>query len=131
MNWFASMVQKFRGATARRARFTYTQEPTSVMTSITVSTVSSALRLAEQGETRDLFAIYRDMCAGGSHLQSELNKRKMAVVGQPLNLLPYDKEEPEDVRAARRERARKQQRILLIAAVVRHTRLLYRAERLP
>lgn len=49
----------------------------------------SILRQAERGETTQLFTIYRDFILDNSHLQSELAKRKMRIIGQPWTIIPY------------------------------------------
>jgi hypothetical protein len=55
---------------------------------------------AQVGDTRDLFALYRDIILSCSHTQGEFNKRKLAVLGDQLAILPTDKKLPEDVAAA-------------------------------
>src|SRR5512145_2392848 len=71
-------------------------EPPNATRGATVESVQSALRAAEAGETRLLFALYRDLVLSGSHVQAEFNKRKLAVLAQPHAILPADKEQPED-----------------------------------
>jgi hypothetical protein len=41
------------------------------------------------------------MMLGYSHLQAEMMKRKCVILGQPHALIPKDKKNPEDVRAAK------------------------------
>jgi hypothetical protein len=86
----------------RRARawVNQTYEPQNVSSTATVSTVQAAIRAAEAGNTRDLFALYRDLMVAGSHAQTEFSKRKLAVLSQPVAILPVDKENPDDVLAA-------------------------------
>jgi phage gp29-like protein len=67
---------------------------------ITVELVHSVLSAAEQGQTRDLFALYRDMVLASSHLQTEFAKRKLAVLGDAIQFLPFDKKAQIDVDAA-------------------------------
>lgn len=62
--------------------------------------IQNALRMAERGETRELFAIYRDELLGYAHLQSEWVKRKAVIVGQPHALIPKNKKDPDDLLAA-------------------------------
>lgn len=59
------------------------------------------LKDAERGETRDLFALYRDIISSYLHLQAEFSKRKMAVLGDVLTIHPRDEESKEDVAAAK------------------------------
>src|SRR5258705_11324000 len=46
--------------TEKRARLSLRYEPPNMSSSATVGTVQSALRSAEAGDTRQLFALYRD-----------------------------------------------------------------------
>lgn len=55
-----------------------------------VDAVHGALRAAESGDCTTLFAIYRDIISGHSHIQSEFTKRKLAVLNEPLTLTPDD-----------------------------------------
>lgn len=66
----------------------------------TASSIQTALRSAEIGEVRQLFALYRDLSAGGSHVQAELNKRKLAVLSEPHAIVPIDKDNKDDLAAA-------------------------------
>ena len=66
-------------------------EPPSMARGITVELVHGIISAAEQGQTRDLFALYRDTVLSCSHLQGEFAKRKLAVLGDILQFLPYDK----------------------------------------
>ena len=81
------------------ARPSILAEPRSVSATITASGIQSALRAAEGGDTRPLFAIYRDITVD-SHVQAELQKRKLAVICEPWQLLPNDASDPDDVAAA-------------------------------
>lgn len=58
--------------------------------------------LAEHGDTRELFAIYRDLIAADSQVQMEFENRKRAVLGDTATLLPYDKNNTDDVIAKER-----------------------------
>lgn len=86
--------------TSRRARMSGAGQPQYVANTIDVNRIQAALRSAERGDTWLLFTIYRDMIASYTHLQAEWSKRKMVIVGQPYTLLPYDKENKEDMIAA-------------------------------
>ena len=62
---------------------------------LTAARLIDILDLAETGNTRDLFALYRDVLFD-SHIQAEFTKRKAAVLGDVRNLIPYDRKRPED-----------------------------------
>jgi hypothetical protein len=85
---------------AARSRVSLHAEPANLSSHATVRTVTDAVRAAEGGHTRDLFALYRDSVLGGSHVQSEFNKRLLAVVSETPSILPVDKKNPADVEAA-------------------------------
>lgn len=65
-----------------------------------VDALHSALRQAEGGDVRELFAIYRDVILSDAHIQSEFSKRKLAVIGDTSLILPGDKRNKDDVAAA-------------------------------
>lgn len=73
------------------------QEPAAQAHLLDVDTVHDALRCAEAGECQDLFAIYRDILASHSHILSEFQKRKLAVLNDPLVLTPDDPEDQAQV----------------------------------
>lgn len=102
MNLLTLAAKQIQGAlaTARKAYVSIRDETPSVARSATVATVQNAISAAEGGETRELFALYRDLTVGGSHIQCEMGKRKMAVLSQPHSIQPEDKENAEDVKAA-------------------------------
>lgn len=85
----------------RRASISNRHETPNVSTSATVNTIQSAIRSAEAGDTLELFALYRDITVSGSHVQTELSKRKLAVLGDATSIQPRDKNNPDDQRAAR------------------------------
>lgn len=62
--------------------------------------VAYILRSAQGGATQELFALYRDILIADSHIQTELSKRKLAVLGKQFRVLPYDKKSAADVDAA-------------------------------
>ena len=63
---------------------------------LTASRVIDILDQAENGSTRELWALYRDVLCD-SHIQCEFSKRKGAVLGDTRNLLPFDRRTPADV----------------------------------
>lgn len=76
------------------------QEPESYIEWADVNRVGMALRSARGGATQLLFALYRDILLSDSHMQSELMKRKLAVIGDTMRVLPYDKKNQADIESA-------------------------------
>lgn len=58
---------------------------------LTVDMVHEIFRAAEGGQPDRLFALYRDMILAHSHLQGRAADRKRAVLGDQINLQPFDK----------------------------------------
>lgn len=75
-------------------------EPNNISARATMRDVQSALRQAESGDPTSLFRFYRDSLLGDDHISGEFDKRKLAVLGQPLTVLPEDKENADDIMAA-------------------------------
>ena len=75
-------------------------EPPVMIQNMDASRVMSVMISAENGYTRDLFALYRDIVVADSHLQAEFNKRKLAVLGDTLTFLPFDKTQKADIETA-------------------------------
>lgn len=75
-------------------------EPASTLGGLTADRVHSAITQAEGGDTRELFSIYRDVLIADSHLQSVVETRLLAVIGDEVMISPVDKNKPEDVAAA-------------------------------
>jgi phage gp29-like protein len=75
-------------------------EPSNISQNATVQAVQNAIRLAENGDTQELFRFYRDVLLGDDHIQSCFNTRKLALLAQPLSILPKDKNNPADVALA-------------------------------
>ena len=73
------------------------EELASIASYMTAGRMNSILDAAETGNTRELFALYRDILAGDSHIITEFTKRKSAILGETMNVIPYDKKNPEDV----------------------------------
>lgn len=67
---------------------------------ISANNMAVALMSAEHGNTRDLFTIYRDNIMTWSHLQAEFSKRKLAVLSQPVSVIPWNQSDPADEAAA-------------------------------
>lgn len=67
----------------------------------TFEKVQAALRQAEFGDTRMLFGFYRDFFLGNGMVASELSKRKLSTVSEPFSIVPNDKNNADDVIAAK------------------------------
>lgn len=85
--------------TESRLRFNSRHEPEAVAHRMTAGELHDILREAEGGDTRRLFALYRDVILQHGHCQSEFSKRKLAVLGNAQTFQPYDKNDPADVQA--------------------------------
>lgn len=66
-----------------------------------VDSVWEVIEAAKGGDPRDLFALYRDVIISHSHLQGEFGKRKLAALGDAITVQPIDKENADDVLAAK------------------------------
>jgi phage gp29-like protein len=75
-------------------------DPPNALATAKASDLASATRAAEQGDTKQLFTLYRDFVLSDDHVQSCLNTRKLAVLGQPLSIMPRNKTNKDDVAAA-------------------------------
>lgn len=75
-------------------------EPSQQASGFSVDRIHSVVTAAELGMTRDLFSLYRDVIVTDSHLQAELFKRKLAILGDVISYLPFDKSLPADVETA-------------------------------
>lgn len=75
-------------------------EPCAMALNMDAGRILSIVSEAEAGSTRDLFALYRDVIIVDSHIQSEWTKRKLAVLGDTISVLPFDKKNPADVQTA-------------------------------
>jgi len=71
-------------------------QPDSWIEWMDVNRIAMAIRSARGGNTVPLFALYRDIVICDSHIQSELNKRKLAVLGDIFRIMPYDKKSEAD-----------------------------------
>ena len=79
-----------------------TSEPPAMAPNVSADRIMGIVTSAEQGNTRDLFSLYRDVILTNSHLQSEIFKRKLAVLGDTLSFMPFDKKSTADKDAADR-----------------------------
>lgn len=80
-------------------------EPASTLATLSADRVHAAIMAAEQGDTRDLFAIYRDVLIADTHLQSVIETRHLAVLGDDPVISPYRQEDAQDDVAAEAIRA--------------------------
>lgn len=71
-----------------------------VTQSISTGALFTAIDMARVGDTRQLFALYRDFVLTDSHVLAELSKRKLAVIGDRLTIQPADPDNADDVAAA-------------------------------
>jgi len=74
------------------------QELPNISRTITGSRLITIMQTAENGDTRELFALYRDMLAD-NQIQTDFTKRKAAVLGDTINIQPADKNNPADIAA--------------------------------
>ena len=74
--------------------------PESNLEYLDVDGLWDAIKHAERGQTDDLFAIYRDVIANDSHIQAEFSKRKIAVLGDTLNISEATEDDDLDKAAA-------------------------------
>lgn len=65
-----------------------------------VAKVQAAFRAAERGDTTLLFGYYRDLFISTGIVATEVSKRKLAVIGEPFSILPYQKGNADDEHAA-------------------------------
>jgi hypothetical protein len=76
-------------------------EPSNITSDANVMQITEALRLAESGDTQELFRFYRDVLLSDDHIAGEFSTRKLAVLSQPMAILPEDKNNPHDVMLAK------------------------------
>lgn len=66
-----------------------------------IQKVQSAFRAAERGDLTRLFAYYRDFFIGNGMVAAALSKRKLSTISEPFNIIPVDKNNKDDVIAAK------------------------------
>lgn len=74
-------------------------EPPSTMPTMSAETILSALASAEQGDTRQFFAVARDALLSDTHLQSLVGTRLMAVIGDDPAILAASKSAEDEAAA--------------------------------
>jgi phage gp29-like protein len=85
----------------RITRFDVRAMPSEIASTLDVDRMADIIRGAQNGNITDLMALYRDIILTHSHLQGRFSERKEAVVGDSLNIQPFDKKSPTDVVAAK------------------------------
>lgn len=114
MGWFKNMYQTLRdrrgnGKSAGRREDIPTHpvstvsalmEPPAMALNMDAGRILAVVSEAEAGSTRNLFSLYRDVILVDSHIQSEWTKRKLAVLGDTISVLPFDKKVAADVKTA-------------------------------
>ena len=83
-----------------QARLSGLGEPPQIGEAATLSNIQYSIRVAERGEVYYLWTLFRDMIRNDSHLQAEIGKRIMSFMGQSETIEPFDKSNPEDVKAS-------------------------------
>ena len=68
----------------------------STLRNLTADRMMAIVEQAENGDTRELFALYRDVIASDTHIISEYTKRKAAILGDVASVTPYDKKDEAD-----------------------------------
>jgi len=90
------MFDQIKKLLFQKTRHNPTLDPVSQSSIINADIIHNAISSAEQGRTRELFALYRDSLLSSGHLQSEFAKRKLAVLNEPFRIMPADKTDDED-----------------------------------
>lgn len=78
------------------------RELPSMVRYMTADRLAGVIEQAQNGDTRELFALYRDIVVNDSQVRAEFMKRKIAALGDPVSVVPFGKGEAADVDAARR-----------------------------
>lgn len=84
---------------SRRARMSGVGQIANQSRVLDVQRIQNALRSAEYGEVYLLYAIFRDMLAGYSHLQCEWGKRRAVIVGNTESVIPFSEDQADIVGA--------------------------------
>ena len=76
------------------------RELPSIVRYISADRLLGIIETAQNGDTRELFALYRDVITNDNQVRSEFSKRKMAVTGDPVSIVPFKKGDQSDIDAA-------------------------------
>ena len=87
--------------TLRQDRTTGYSQISNVSQNFTMEKVQAACRAAEAGDTRELFTFYRDFFIGSGIIVESISKRKLSTLSEKYSILPIDKNNPDDVYAAK------------------------------
>jgi phage gp29-like protein len=96
-----SKRKKTTPKTERIVVFNPAEELPSVVRHMTAERMLNIISLAENGNTRDLFALYRDVISSDNQILTEFTKRKAAVLGDTVTVIPYNKSDSDDVVASK------------------------------
>lgn len=80
-------------------RSTRLEEPFPVA-DLSADRLSDIVHLSESGASSSLFRLARACILHDGHVQTELFKRKNAVLGDPISVQPWDPDDPADVEAS-------------------------------
>lgn len=97
-----TVKKKTPDATEKIVVFNPNDELPSVVRRMTAGRLLDIVSLAENGDTRELFALYRDVIVTDNQIQTEFLKRKAAVLGDAINIVPWDKTSAADISAKER-----------------------------
>ncbi len=75
-------------------------EPQSLAAMLDVDRVHTIFISAENGDTTELFALYRDIIISDAHSQGEFAKRKLTVLGKVPSVTPQNERDPDDKKAS-------------------------------
>ena len=76
------------------------RELPSMVRYLSADRLAGIIEEAQNGDTRELFALYRDVISNDNQVRSEFSKRKMAVTGDPVSIVPFRKGDQSDIDAA-------------------------------
>lgn len=98
---FAAKLLGVATPNTQRAPAAYPRhEPPNFSATAKATDIASAIRTAENGDPQNLFRAYRDALLGDDHIQGCVNTRKLAVLAQPLSIMPKDRDNEDDQAAA-------------------------------
>ena len=75
------------------------RELPSMVRYLSADRLAGIIEEAQNGDTRELFALYRDVITNDNQVRSEFFKRKIAVLGDPVSVVPFRKGDAADVAA--------------------------------
>lgn len=76
------------------------RELPSMVRYMSANRLAGIIEQAQNGDTRELFALYRDVITNDNQVRSEFFKRKIAVLGDSVSVIPFRKADQNDVKAA-------------------------------